>query len=186
MEPITILLTALGGAAAALGKEAADDAVKTTYEKLKALVVGRFKSKPDVEDALIKVEGRPESQVRQAALQEELELVQVPADNDVMQQAEVLLQLLSEKGLLQGMVYQAKLEGSGAIAQGQGNVVGGERSINILGNVYGDIGGVQDPKTEQERLKVYLRRFVANYRSLPLRGMDVGTSDPTSPQISVI
>jgi len=75
---------------------------------------------------------------------------------------------------------QARVEGAGAIAQ-QGGVAagaGGAAIGAVHGNVY--VGPpAQDPA---EALTIYRRVLVSTCRHLPLRGVDVGASDPTGGQ----
>ena len=74
--------------------------------------------------------------------------------------------------------YQARLEGDGAIAQGTGARAVAKDGILIEGNVY--LG--PEPKDPQEALTIYRRVIAAQTNSLPLRGVDVGASDPSSGQ----
>ncbi len=77
--------------------------------------------------------------------------------------------------------YEALLLGSGAIAQGTGNVVtgaGGTAIGTVQGNVY--FGpAARDPA---EALAIYRRVYATSFRQLPLRGVDVGASDATGGQ----
>lgn len=70
----------------------------------------------------------------------------------------------------------AKLEGDGAIAQGAGAKAVGKDGILIEGNVY--LG--PEPQDPQEALAIYRHVLAAQTNSLPLRGVDVGASDPGS------
>ncbi len=72
----------------------------------------------------------------------------------------------------------AILSGSGVIVQGNNNTVAGPGAILIEGNVY--IGPrARDP---QEALAIYCRVLRQVTASLPLRGVDLGASDPTAAQ----
>lgn len=106
------------------------------------------------------------------------------------EQLETILAPLREKRAS----MQAQLSGSGAIAQGPGAVAVGAGGIgvgrdvrqsvlitgdgNVVGNIY--MGPpTQDPT---EALAIYRRVLVSACRHLPLRGVDIGASDPTSGQ----
>ena len=137
MDPQTVIVSALTAGAAASTKEVVAQAVKDGYAGLKALVVRKFGRKGDVEAALEGVEKKPHSEARQAVLREELETAGVAQDTEVVRQAQALLALLKQQGLVTGPSYQATLSGSGAIAQGPGAVAAGERGIAVGGEVKG-------------------------------------------------
>lgn len=137
MDPLTIIITALTAGAAAAAKDVVAQAVKDGYAGLKALVVRRFGWKGDVETALEGVEKKPDSQARQAVLKEELEMAGAAQDTEVVRQAQALLDLLQQHGLVSGPSYQATLKGSGAIAQGEGAVAAGAGGVAVGGNVSG-------------------------------------------------
>jgi hypothetical protein len=62
-------------------------------------------------------------------LKEQLEAAGAQQDAELVQKAQVLLDLLKKQGMLDGAKYQAYLSGSGAVAAGQGGVaVGGNIS----------------------------------------------------------
>src|SRR5687768_13584011 len=56
MDPLTLILAALGAGAAAAAKETASGAVKDAYQGLKTLIQRRFAGKPEAEIALVKHE----------------------------------------------------------------------------------------------------------------------------------
>ncbi|MCA9962111.1 MAG: SUMF1/EgtB/PvdO family nonheme iron enzyme [Anaerolineales bacterium] len=98
-----------------------------------------------------------------------------------------------ESGILDENTYQAALAGlgasvqSGAIAQGDQAVAVGERGVHVAGNVNGDIitGNIyhgQPTDDPQEALRIYRQVVAQSSGSIPLRGVDVGASDPTSGQ----
>jgi len=139
MDPQTVIISALTAGAAASAKEVVAQAVKDGYAGLKALVVRKFGQKGDVEAALEGVEKKPDSEARQAVLREELEVAGVAQDAEVVRQAQALLGLLKQHGLVTGPSYQATLSGSGAIAQGPGAVAAGERGVAVGGDVQGGV-----------------------------------------------
>ena len=73
----------------------------------------------------------------------------------------------------------AMQSGSGGQAVGRYNVVAGERAIAIGRDFNGNIYQGAPPKNEAEALALYRRMLVLSCRQLPLRGFDVGASDPT-------
>lgn len=74
--------------------------------------------------------------------------------------------------------YQVELEGDGAIAQGDGAKAVGKNGILIEGSVYlGDA-----PEDTEKQLAIYRRMVMQNTSNLPLRGVDVGASDPSQAQ----
>jgi len=77
--------------------------------------------------------------------------------------------------------YSAKPEGDGAIAQGTGAKAVGKDGILIEGNVY--MG--PEPENPEEALAIYRRVLANQTNSLPLRGVDVGASDPGSSQAQI-
>ncbi|MCI0731529.1 MAG: hypothetical protein L0332_33035 [Chloroflexi bacterium] len=82
--------------------------------------------------------------------------------------------------------YTATTE-SGAVAQGAGSTAVGERGVQVGGNVGGSVitGDVyygepaQDPA---EAIRIYGRVLAHSSGHLPLRGVDIGASDPTGGQ----
>jgi len=104
-----------------------------------------------------------------------------------------------ESGILDEDTYRAALAGiegtlptqSGAVAQGDNATAVGERGVNVGGSVggsifTGDISGnvyLGDPTDDpREALRIYRQVIVQSSGSLPLRGVDVGASDPTGGQ----
>ena len=137
MDPLTVIISALTAGAAAAAKDVVAQAVKDGYVGLKALIVRRFGQKADVKDALKGVEKKPDSEARQAVLKEELKAAGAAQDAEVVRQAQALLELLKQHGLVSGTTYKATLVGSGAIAQGPGAVAAGERGVAVGGDVTG-------------------------------------------------
>lgn len=76
---------------------------------------------------------------------------------------------------------QARLSGSGAIGIG-GATVAGAGGVAVRGNVYGNIYTGPPPKNSAEALAIYRRLVAQTCGQLPLRGVDVGASDPTAGQ----
>jgi len=137
MDPLTVIISALTAGAAAAAKDVVAQVIKDGYAGLKTLVVRRFGQKGDVETALEGVEKKPDSEARQGVLKEELEKAGAAQDTEVVRQAQALLALLQEHGLVSGPSYQATLKGSGAIAQGPGAVAAGAGGVAVGGGVTG-------------------------------------------------
>jgi formylglycine-generating enzyme required for sulfatase activity len=74
---------------------------------------------------------------------------------------------------------QATLSGSGAIAQGEGAVAAGAGGVAVGGDVHGNIYVGPLPRNPVEALRIYRRVLVQSSGHLPLRGVDLGASDPT-------
>jgi len=89
-------------------------------------------------------------------------------------------QLSKSKGR-QSRSVRAKVKGGGAIAQGTRAKSVGMGGVLIEGNVY--MG--PKPKGDVKALEIYRRVMMSLTSSLPLRGIDIGASDPTSAQKSI-
>jgi hypothetical protein len=89
----------------------------------------------------------------------------------------------------------ARLTGSGAIAQGRKaraigegavSIGGPQQGVTVTGTVHGDITNYTyngpPPRHPEEALAIYRRVLIAQCRRLPLRGLDVGTSDASRAQ----
>ncbi|MCP4424853.1 MAG: SUMF1/EgtB/PvdO family nonheme iron enzyme [Chloroflexi bacterium] len=96
-----------------------------------------------------------------------------------------------DMGILDEDTYQSFLKEaqtkSGAIAQGEGATAVGERGVHVGGSVTGDVitGNVYHGRptdNPQEALRIYRQVLAQSSGSLPLRGVDVGASDPTTGQ----
>jgi formylglycine-generating enzyme required for sulfatase activity len=72
--------------------------------------------------------------------------------------------------------YEADLEGGGAIAQGDGTTALGAGAMQIVGNVYAGPA----PENPARALEIYRQVVMQSTASLPLRGVDVNVSDPSS------
>jgi len=139
MDPVTLIVAALATGAAAAAQDAATDVVKNGYNGLKSLIARKFGSKPDVINAVMQVEKKPDSENRQGVLKEELQAAGADQDDELLQQVKSFLELLEKSGLQTGVTYTATNTGSGAIAQGQGAVAAGQGGIAVGGNVSGGI-----------------------------------------------
>lgn len=76
---------------------------------------------------------------------------------------------------------QATLVGSGAIVQ-SGGVSSGAGGVAVGGDVHGNIYVGAPPRDDAEAVQIYCRVVAQTCGQLPLRGVDVGASDPTTGQ----
>jgi flagellar motor component MotA len=99
MEPIS---TAIFAALANLSK----DAIKDSYNALKAALTKKFGDKSDVVEAVKQLEKKPDSEGRKATLQEEVENSKVNDDPEILQLAQDLLDKLKEQPSGQQIITQ--------------------------------------------------------------------------------
>jgi len=76
---------------------------------------------------------------------------------------------------------QATVSGAGALAFEGGTAVG-EGGIVVGRDVHGNVYVGSPPQDVAEALRIYRRVMISTCRHLPLRGVDVGASDPTGGQ----
>ena len=79
-------------------------------------------------------------------------------------------------GEVSGM--QATLEGSGAVVQ-NGGVGAGAGGVAVGGDVHGNVYVGPAPADSADALRIYRGVLLHTGRHLPLRGVDLGASDPT-------
>jgi formylglycine-generating enzyme required for sulfatase activity len=72
---------------------------------------------------------------------------------------------------------RAEVKGSGVIAQ-RGGVAAGPNGVAVGGDIHGNVYVGPHPLNPAEALTVYRRVLVAGCRQMPLRGVDMGASDP--------
>ena len=87
-----IIISALTAGATALIESTATDTVKSTYERLKTLIVRKISGNAEAQTTLIKFEKKP--QVWQEPLREELTIADVGSDPEVIAAARQLLNLI--------------------------------------------------------------------------------------------
>ena len=146
MDPVTLIVTALAAGAAAAAKDVGGDAVKSAFNGLKALIAKKFGGKPDVTEAVTKVEQNPESNGRKETLKEELQAAGADKDQELLAQVQAFLKLLEDKGVPTGLsqsisnITVTAAEGSTAVGAIQ---VGGDAgAINIGNKTTNRSGGV--------------------------------------------
>ncbi|MEH2114421.1 hypothetical protein [Nostoc sp.] len=93
MEPISLIIAALGAGAIAATKETAGTAVKDAYQGLKTLIKQRFadQGKEDDSNIVDKHEKKLDSEAFKALLQEELTNLGVDKDAEIIKLAQELL-----------------------------------------------------------------------------------------------
>jgi hypothetical protein len=95
MDPITIAIVSALSAGAISGlTEASKTAITDAYNKLKALLVKKFGGESEVIHAVNEVEAKPDAAGRKAMLQAEVTTAKADQDQDLLQAAQTLLQLL--------------------------------------------------------------------------------------------
>ena len=118
MEPITLILTALGAGAALGVKETASAAVKDAYEGLKALVRGRLAARRDGELVLARFEEAPETWKDPLAV--ELTAAGADRDTDLVAAAQALMRLADAAGAQAGR-YAVQVTGGQGVQVGDHN-----------------------------------------------------------------
>src|SRR6266566_9248916 len=91
MDPITLILMALGSGAAAALKPTAEQAVKDAYAGLKTLLQRKFAGKPAAEVVLTEYEKKPD--VWKAPLEAGIKETGTDQDQDIIAAAKKLLEL---------------------------------------------------------------------------------------------
>jgi disulfide oxidoreductase YuzD len=105
---------------AALGK-LGEHTIKDGYEALKALIKRKFGQKQDLNEAIQKIEDKPDSPGRQATLKEEITAAKVDQDEEIVKAAVALLERL--KAVPGGQqIIQQTVTGDKNIFSGTGDV----------------------------------------------------------------
>ena len=99
-----VITTAIIAALAGLSK----DAVKDSYNALKAALKKKFGSESEVVDAVKGLEKKPDSKGRQATLQEEIENAKVNDEVEIVQLAQDLLDKIKEQPGGQQIINQTQ------------------------------------------------------------------------------
>jgi hypothetical protein len=138
-DPITLIVGALATGAAAAAKDVVSQAVKDAYNGLKTLIGSKYESKPNVGASLQILEAKPDSSDIQAVVETALRDAGADQDDEIQTKTQELRTKLEQENLLPKIVYQGKVEGSGALAQGKGAVASGAGGIAVGGNVQGNL-----------------------------------------------
>ncbi|QKQ75366.1 hypothetical protein [Nostoc sp. TCL240-02] len=117
MEPISLIIAALGAGAIAATKETAGTAVKDAYQGLKALIKQRFvdQGKEDDSNIVDKHEKKLDSEAFKALLQEELTNLGVDKDAEIIKLAQELLKQEKPEESAAGKyntVFQGEVKGA--------------------------------------------------------------------------
>jgi hypothetical protein len=108
MEPVTLILAALGAGALAGGQSVAGDAIKDTYVGLKELIKRKFAGKPHAELALTEHEADPktwEAPLKKALTQEHLD-----QDPEIIEAAQKVMSLIQPQQAAMGK-YNMQITG---------------------------------------------------------------------------
>jgi hypothetical protein len=89
MDPISIIVAALAAGAAAGVKPAAEQAIKDAYQGIKGLIKRKY-ARVNIEV----LEGGPASDARKAVVREDLEQTGAGQDEEVLRQAQVVLEAI--------------------------------------------------------------------------------------------
>lgn len=136
-DPIALLVSVLAAGAAVAGKEVVSQAVKDAYNGLKALIVSKYESKPNVGASLQILEAKPDSADIQGVVEKALQEAGADRDEEIRTKVDELRTKLEQENLLPKIVYKGKVEGSGALAQGERAVAAGASGIAVGGNLEG-------------------------------------------------
>lgn len=122
MDPITTaILAALVAGATAGATDVGKKAIVDAYDGLKALIKMKFGVQSDLANAVANLEGKPDSEARQAMLQEEVATAQANRDTEILVAVKKLEEMLAAHG---GERVQKMLrsEGGEQIMRGRGGV----------------------------------------------------------------
>lgn len=149
MDPITtaIISGILGGAAGGVAGEATGEVIRA-YKKLRGMLIEKYGEKSILLRSIGSLEQRPESKPKQEGVAEDVVDCGADKDAEILAAAGQLSELIKE--LQPEAVYNATLNGSGAIAQGIGAVAAGAGGIAVGGNVGGGINIPERRDDEEE------------------------------------
>ncbi|AFZ13497.1 hypothetical protein Cri9333_2639 [Crinalium epipsammum PCC 9333] len=104
MEPISVIIAALGAGAIAAAKDTAGTAVKDAYQTLKTLIKKKFveQGKEDDSNIVDKHEKKPDSAAVKELLKEELSDVGVDQDEKILKAAEEIMKKEDPEGFKEG------------------------------------------------------------------------------------
>jgi hypothetical protein len=121
MDPLSMIAIALTTGATAALKPTAEQAIKDAYAGLKALIQRKFGASSEVAKAVDGVETKPDSQGRQTTLKEELTAANVAQDQDILQAAQRLLDLV--KAQPDGAAHIQQITGNYNVQADRGSTV---------------------------------------------------------------
>ena len=120
MDPVTVIVAALGAGAGLGVKDTASQAVMDAYVGLKALVSRRLSGRQTGELVLARHERAPG--IWEKPLAEELLLAGAAGDGDLIRAAQALLSLVDAAGTASGK-YRVTVEGSQGVQVGDHNTM---------------------------------------------------------------
>jgi hypothetical protein len=100
MEPLKTLVDALVAGAASYGTAATPATVKGAYEAFKQKLLARFPADPGVFNAVQTAKMKPTAPQTRAMLEQELQTAGVDKDAELVKQAQAVLDLLKQHGIL--------------------------------------------------------------------------------------
>src|SRR5579872_324701 len=109
MDPLTLILTALGTGAAAGGQAVASDAIKDAYAGLRSLIQQKFSGKRGAELALTEHENDPTTW--EAPLKKALVQAQVDQDKEIIEAAQKMMTLIQPQQAAMGK-YNVQVAGN--------------------------------------------------------------------------
>ncbi len=118
MDPVTLIVTALGAGAGSALQDGASEAVKDAYARLKALVKKRFAGRPKAELVLAEHESAPQTWDKPLAA--ELSAAGADGDRDLVAVAQALMRLVDEAGSRSGK-YVVTVQDSQGVQVGDRN-----------------------------------------------------------------
>jgi len=138
MEPLSAIMTAIISGAVASAKPTTEKIISDSYNGLKALIQRKYSGV-----SLEAVEKKPDSPTQKAALQEVLQDANADKDNELLQQAQALLKVISEQPPEVAQAIGIKLEEvKAANVRLQEIIVSGEQAAGVhikQGEFSGDI-----------------------------------------------
>ena len=121
MDPVTLIVAALGAGLSVVANAAVGEAAKDAYQSLKSRIAEHFKGKPEHEAALAGFEKDPEAGA--PALAAAIKESQADSDQQVLQGSRALLQQADPDGAI-ARKYSNVIQGSvQGLVQGDHNTV---------------------------------------------------------------
>jgi hypothetical protein len=117
MDPISTVIVA------ALAENLSQNVCKDSYVALKDAFKKKFGHKSDLVDAVDKLEQKPDSEARKAALQEEVEISKVNDDPEIGKLVQNLLDQIKEQPAGQEIINQTQTNTVSGVNVSDGNFV---------------------------------------------------------------
>lgn len=136
MDPVTLIMTALGAGLGEVAKDTASSAVKAAYGSLKAKVKNRFAGRPEAELILANHEAAPDEWGRPLADH----LIATGVDAELVAAAQGLMEVIDPAGTQAGK-YRIDISGSQGVQIGDHNVQHNVFTTTGSGGQGGGLGG---------------------------------------------